>query len=90
MIVHLFYINESIQNTIIIFADVYIKKCSLFSGIMVCKFDPGMCIVEILDEIKQMLFRILPYKETVIQESKPDKGILMILTYYIFFMNRES
>ena len=49
--------SGSIQNTIIIFADVYIKKCSLFSGIMVLKFDPWMCIVEILDEIKQFLFR---------------------------------
>ena len=72
--------NRSILHTIIIFADVYMKKCSLFSGIMVCKFDPWLCIVEILDEIKQFLFRILPYKENVIQESKPDKGILMILT----------
>ena len=57
------------QNTITIFANVYIKKCSLFSGIMVRKFDPWMCIVEILNEIKQLLFRILPYKENVIQES---------------------
>ena len=80
VIVRLFYMNGSSQNTIIIFADVYIKKCCLFSGLMVCKFDPWMCIVEILDEIKQFLFRILPYKENVIQESKPDKGILMILT----------
>ena len=59
---------------------VDIKKCSLFSGIMVRKFDPWMCIVEILNESKQFIFRILSYKKNIIQESKPEKGILMILT----------
>ena len=89
VIVRLFYMNGSSQNTIIIFADVYIKKSCLFSGIMVCKFDPWMCIFEILDEIKQFLFRILPYKENVIQESKPDKGILINFLSCADFFSQE-